>query len=32
MHTDIIFNVSISMTMAYAVKCEMRNYENSGNL
>ena len=32
MHTDIIFNVSISMTMTDPVECEMRNYENSDNL
>ena len=32
MHIDIIFNVSISMTMTEAVKCEMRNYQNSDNL
>ena len=32
MHFDIIFNVSISMTMIDAVKCEMRNYQNSDDL
>ena len=31
MHLDIIFNVSISMTMTDAVKCEMRNYQNPDN-
>ena len=31
MHIDIIFNVSISMTMTDAVKCEMRNYQNPDN-
>ena len=32
MYIDIIFNVSISMTMTDAVKCEKGNYENSDNL
>ena len=31
MHIDIIFNVSISMTITDAVKCEMRNYQNPDN-
>ena len=31
MHIDV-FNVSISMTMTDAVKCEMRNHQNSDNL
>ena len=32
MHIDIIFNVSISMIMIDAVKCEMKNYQNSDDL
>ena len=32
MHIDINFNVSISIAMTDAAKCEMRNYENSDNL
>ena len=32
MHIDIIFNVSISITIIDAVKCEMRNYQNSDDL
>ena len=32
MHIDIVFNVSISMTITDAAKCEMRNYQNSDNL
>ena len=31
MHIGIIFNVSLSMTMGDAVKCEIRN-QNSDNL
>ena len=29
---DIIFSVSVSMTMTDAVKYEMKNYQNSDNL
>ena len=32
MHIDIIFNVSISITMIDGVKWEMRNYQNSDDL
>ena len=32
MHIDIIFNVSISMTMTNAVKCYMKYYQNSDDL
>ena len=32
MHINIIFNVSTSMTMIDAVKCGMRNYQNSDDL
>ena len=32
MHIDIIFNIIISMTLIDAVKCEMRNYQNSDDL
>ena len=32
MHIDIIFNLSISMTMTDAVKCEIRNYQNYDGL
>ena len=32
MHIDIIFNVSISMTMIDEVKCGIRNCQNSDDL
>ena len=32
MHMDIIFNVSISINIIDAVKCEVRNYQNSDDL
>ena len=32
MHIDIIFNVSISMIKIDAVKCEIKNYQNSDDL
>ena len=31
-HIDIIFNESISMIMIDAVRCEMRNYQNSDDI
>ena len=32
MHINITFNLSISVTMIDAVKCGMRNYQNSDDL
>ena len=31
-HIDVIFNVSISVTMIVAAKCKKRNYQNSDDL